>query len=71
AIEPMVTLGTHEVRVRGDGWTVETRDGSLAVQWEHSIAVTADGPRILTVGAHPAADELFGAGTTPATGGLP
>ncbi len=71
AIEPMFTLGTHEVRVRADGWTVETRDGSLAVQWEHTIAVTADGPRILTVGAQPAADELFRPSPSPAPGGLP
>jgi methionyl aminopeptidase len=48
AIEPMFTLGTHEVRVRNDGWTVETADGKLAAHWEHTIAVTADGPRILT-----------------------
>ncbi|MEA2621535.1 MAG: methionyl aminopeptidase [Chloroflexota bacterium] len=49
AIEPMFTLGGHEVRVRPDGWTVETRDRSLAAHWEHSIAVTEDGPRILTI----------------------
>jgi methionyl aminopeptidase len=49
AIEPMFTLGGHEVRVRPDGWTVETHDGSLAAHWEHTIAVTVDGPRILTV----------------------
>jgi methionyl aminopeptidase len=48
AIEPMFTLGSHEVRVRDDGWTVETMDGQLAAHWEHTIAVTADGPRILT-----------------------
>ena len=48
AIEPMFTLGTHEVRVRNDGWTVETADGKLAAHWEHTIAVTPDGPRILT-----------------------
>jgi methionyl aminopeptidase len=57
AIEPMFTLGSHEVRVRPDGWTVETRDGSLAAHWEHSIAVTADGPRILTVNSLLAEDE--------------
>jgi methionyl aminopeptidase len=57
AIEPMFTLGSHEVRVRPDGWTVETRDGSLAAHWEHSIAVTAEGPRILTVNDHLADDE--------------
>jgi len=48
AIEPMFTLGSHEVRVRDDGWTVETLDGQLAAHWEHTIAITADGPRILT-----------------------
>jgi methionyl aminopeptidase len=48
AIEPMFTLGTHEVRVRNDGWTVETADGKLAAHWEHTIAVTSEGPRILT-----------------------
>ena len=49
AIEPMFTLGSHEVRVSDDGWTVETVDGKLAAHWEHTIAITADGPRILTV----------------------
>jgi methionyl aminopeptidase len=49
AIEPMFTLGGHEVRVKPDGWTVVTADGSLAAHWEHTIAITADGPRVLTV----------------------
>ena len=48
AIEPMFTLGTYNVRIRDDGWTVATADGTLAAHWEHSIAVLADGPRILT-----------------------
>jgi methionyl aminopeptidase len=48
AIEPMFTLGSHEVRIRDDGWTVHTADGSLAAHWENTIAITADGPRILT-----------------------
>lgn len=48
AIEPMLTLGSHEVVVKPDGWTVVTRDGSLAAHFEHSIAVTDDGPEILT-----------------------
>jgi len=48
AIEPMFTLGTYNVRIRDDGWTVATADGALAAHWEHSIAVLADGPRILT-----------------------
>jgi methionyl aminopeptidase len=48
AIEPMLTLGSHEVAVRPDGWTVVTRDGSLAAHFEHTIAVTEAGPQILT-----------------------
>jgi methionyl aminopeptidase len=48
AIEPMVTLGNFDVRVLSDGWTVVTRDGSLAAHIEHTIAVTEDGPRVLT-----------------------
>ncbi|HEV8516513.1 MAG TPA: type I methionyl aminopeptidase [Candidatus Limnocylindrales bacterium] len=48
AIEPMFTLGGHEVEVLSDGWTVVTADASLAAHWEHSIAVTEEGPRILT-----------------------
>jgi methionyl aminopeptidase len=44
--------------VRDDGWTVETRDGSLAAHWEHSIAVTPDGPRILTINDGAAPDEV-------------
>ena len=51
AIEPMFTLGSHETRVKGDGWTVATADGSLAAHWEHTLAVTSDGPRILTLSA--------------------
>ncbi len=51
AIEPMFTLGSHEVEIKPDGWTVVTADRSLAAHWEHSIAVTEDGPRILTTTA--------------------
>jgi methionyl aminopeptidase len=50
AIEPMFTLGGHETRLKADGWTVATADGSLAAHWEHTIAITEDGPRILTLG---------------------
>jgi methionyl aminopeptidase len=49
AIEPMLTLGSHEVEVKPDGWTVVTSDGSLAAHFEHTIAVTDNGPEILTV----------------------
>jgi methionyl aminopeptidase len=48
AIEPMLTLGSHEVGIRPDGWTVVTRDGSTAAHFEHTIAVTDNGPVILT-----------------------
>jgi len=48
AIEPMLTLGSHEVGIKPDGWTVVTRDGSLAAHFEHTIAVTDHGPEILT-----------------------
>ena len=48
AIEPMLTLGSHEVAIKQDGWTVVTRDGSLAAHFEHTIAVTDQGPEILT-----------------------
>ena len=50
--------GGHEVRVKPDGWTVETRDGSLAAHWEHTLAVTAQGPRILTISGSARPDEL-------------
>jgi len=48
AIEPMINAGTHEVRVLGDQWTVVTADGRLSAHFEHSIAITPDGPVILT-----------------------
>jgi len=49
AIEPMLTLGTTKTRVLADEWTVVTTDGSRAAHWEHTVAVTDDGPRILTL----------------------
>ncbi len=48
AIEPMLTLGTTKTVVLEDRWTVVTADGSRAAHWEHTVAVTDDGPRILT-----------------------
>lgn len=50
AIEPMLTLGTGKTNVLDDEWTVATADGSRAAHWEHTVAVTDDGPRILTLG---------------------
>ncbi len=49
AIEPMFTLGGHDTRIESDDWTVVTADGSMAAHFEHSIAITDDGPQILTV----------------------
>ena len=48
AIEPMVTLGARATRELADGWTVVTADGSLAAHWEHTVAILADGPWVLT-----------------------
>jgi methionyl aminopeptidase len=48
AIEPMINLGTDRVKVLDDGWTVITADGKPSAHFEHTIAVTPDGPEILT-----------------------
>lgn len=49
AIEPMVNAGQAEVEALDDGWTVVTRDGSLSAHFEHTVAITEDGPLVLTV----------------------
>jgi len=61
AIEPMVNVGTHHVRMGQDNWAVYSQDGSLAAHFEHTVAITAEGPRILTPW-----HELIGAGAAPA-----
>ena len=48
AVEPMVNAGTHEVRVKNDGWTVVTLDGRLSAHYENSIAITESDPIVLT-----------------------
>ena len=48
AIEPMVTLGGDGVRILEDGWTAVTTDGSLSAHFEHTVAVTDEGPEVLT-----------------------
>jgi methionyl aminopeptidase len=48
AIEPMVNMGRSAVKVLADGWTAVTRDGSLSAHFEHTVAVTRDGPLVLT-----------------------
>ncbi len=59
AIEPMFNLGTGETVLLEDGWTVVTADGAPSAHWEHTIAITSDGPWVLTARddepAHPAA----------------
>jgi methionyl aminopeptidase len=49
AIEPMVAAGTDKVKVLDDRWTAVTADGSYAAHFEHSVAITPAGPRILSV----------------------
>ncbi|HEV3356058.1 MAG TPA: type I methionyl aminopeptidase [Pseudonocardiaceae bacterium] len=51
AVEPMLTLGTEQTLELDDGWTVVTQDGSRAAHWEHSVAITDNGPWILTAPA--------------------
>jgi methionyl aminopeptidase len=53
AIEPMITAGRPDVHVHDDGWTISTDDSSLAAHFEHTVAVTEAGPRILTASAVP------------------
>jgi methionyl aminopeptidase len=48
AIEPMITMGDYATRILDDKWTVVTADGSLSAHFEHTVAITKDGPRILT-----------------------
>jgi methionyl aminopeptidase len=60
AIEPMITQGAHAVKILKDGWTVVTADGKLAAHFEHTIAVTDGGPKILTLrdyAEHPDVDR--------------
>lgn len=48
AIEPMINLGQPQINIMPDGWTVKTADGKLSAHFEHTIAITADGPVIMT-----------------------
>jgi len=51
AIEPMVNIGTHKVVVAKDRWAISTADGSLSAHFEHTVAITRQGPKILTASA--------------------
>ena len=62
ALEPMVNQGTFKVRVLRDGWTAVTQDGRLSAHYEHSVAVTADGPWILS--------RIDGSSEGPQQGGM-
>jgi methionyl aminopeptidase len=48
AIEPMITAGGPDVVLHDDEWSISSADGSLAAHFEHTVAITAEGPRILT-----------------------
>lgn len=49
AIEPMINQGSAAIKTQADGWTVRTRDGKLSAHFEHTVAITADGPKIMTL----------------------
>lgn len=49
AIEPMINMGSAGVKTLPDGWTVKTRDGKLSAHFEHTVAITPNGPKILTL----------------------
>ncbi|MGH3649917.1 MAG: type I methionyl aminopeptidase [Acidimicrobiia bacterium] len=64
-IEPMFNMGRRHTKVDADGWTVRTEDGSLSAHWEHTVAITPDGPQLFTVDSEPvpveeAVDSLAG-----------
>lgn len=48
AIEPMVNIGKRHIRTLEDGWTVVTADGSLSAHFEHTVAISDEGPKVLT-----------------------
>lgn len=72
AIEPMLVLGDRRTRLLADDWTVVTADGSLAAHFEHTVAITADGPWVLTAadggGASRASDVAAGASAADGAG---
>lgn len=57
-IEPMFNLGDRHTKVDGDGWTVRTKDGSLSAHWEHTVAITPDGTKVLTAAEEPVGVEF-------------
>jgi methionyl aminopeptidase len=53
AIEPMINVGSDEIVIDDDRWSIYTADGSLSAHFEHTVAVTDDGPRVLTLAEAP------------------
>ena len=71
AIEPMLVLGDQETDVRDDGWTVVTTDGTWAAHFEHTVAITADGPWVLTAADGGARGLARVTAASPAAAGAP
>jgi methionyl aminopeptidase len=67
AIEPMITMGSPEVWLAEDGWTIATTDGSRAAHFEHTVAILPEGPRILTPRVHGRDLSLARLGGAPST----
>ncbi len=59
AIEPMINAGGPDVYLHDDGWSISTADGSLSAHFEHTVAVTDEGPRVLTTAKNPAGALLL------------
>lgn len=57
-IEPMFNIGRRHTKTDADGWTVRTDDGSLSAHWEHTVAITPDGPQVFTAAEEPLPVEL-------------
>jgi methionyl aminopeptidase len=64
AIEPMITAGGYEVFLHDDGWSISTDDNSLAAHFEHTVAITEEGPRILTLATVAAGRDAVAEGET-------
>lgn len=58
ALEPMLSMGSEDVTILPDGWTANTKDGSLVAHWEHSIAITADGAEVLSLSGNYALEGI-------------
>lgn len=71
AIEPMFNLGTQETATLEDGWTVVTADGAISAHWEHTVAVTEDGPWVLTARSDEPAHPGLEASDAEAEAGRP